>query len=298
MENRPLETPKQHVLAAPGETGMYQIELDEEFLQRSIDGVEESGIWIASINWKHPDDVIPLNLKPINVASSAFFTDTIPAIHRVFAQIELGRTHILEFCTRTGFLGQNTSLLELDDGKLMWGEALGEWIAEINKMRVILKLHDLLVNGTDKEAMSHFIDLSESYASVNRDRGSGYKAPSGALDEEFDLRYIEPELDKEGVVLRATRTVFHGLIRRAIRHTCYPDFELVKGADIQLHPKSLLGAIYLSLLDEVLMESEPDRKCVVCGNYFALLHGRMQYCSSACRQKAHRLRSRKQSNGS
>jgi predicted nucleic acid-binding Zn ribbon protein len=296
-ENRPYGINKSHVLREAVSEPITRIDVDEESLEWDLNSEFDSGLWIAANDWKHPDDPLPLDMDKVNVASRGFLVDSAPAIHRQFGEVQINQGGILGFCLECGFLGQRTLLVKNRDNGTFWAESYSEWVAELHKMRILLKLLDLMKKRAPAELMRKYVEITVSYAYISNRNQIEETAISGDLIEGFDLRYIPPEEDEDGLEFRAVKTVFHGLLRRAIRETCTPDFRLERGAEIQLQPKSLLGAIYLSLLDEVLGDSEPVRRCAVCGEYFELLHDRTQYCSGRCRQKAYRNRNKETNDG-
>lgn len=287
----PYGVQKAHLRYLEPDELFYPTELNDPYdLESNPVDEKFANQWIGAINWKVPDDPIPLNLSPLNVASLGKDISNHAAIHEEFADIEFEADLILSFCSEYGFLGQNTYLLKLEDGSLVWGESVQEWVAEVHKLRMLRRIWVNLLKRESDSVHEYYSNFNLDMAFVNHDRLIAWPASSGDLREDFDLRYIEPEKDADGLSYRTAKTVFHGLLRRAIRNTCSPDFSLENGAQIDLEPKSLLGMIYLRFLETVISQAKPIRKCRICGEYFELFDQRTIYCSQPCKQKAYRAR--------
>lgn len=246
--------------------------------------------WITAVLWRIPGDPIRTELKPRDWGSIGVFLHKFPVLYRDFAETEPTFEGITRFVSSYGFLGQNTYVVEDKDGLMRWGESMQEWVSEIHKMRLLQSLWKQIQERAEGKVFETYVERPQADKARFRSERWGFWEPeSGRLDENFDLRYLPPERDKDGIPYRMAKTVFDRTLRRAIRQTCNVDFELVNDPQIELHPKGLLGAMYLQFLDEVLGGSPPLKRCPSCGEYFRAEHRSRVYCEPKCRQKMYRL---------
>jgi hypothetical protein len=252
-----------------------------------------------------------------------------PHLYREFTEVPLGADGILRFAKQYGLLGCDSVLLfdPAPEGghSLLVGESLFAWWAEIQTMRMAVKVTDALQaarKGGGTEELEEFLvwhrgrlwyqatdgesaRLTEAIACL------GNPKPRVHLEADFFLQpkarpiaflgCEEPDAEwrkTRNLVGPAERLVML-LINGNIRGRVSPQLELRHSprraavVRTELSPDSLLGALWLQLYMD-FSGMRLMRKCLVCAKGFdALQHPRSLYCRTlgdGCRKKADRIR--------
>jgi predicted nucleic acid-binding Zn ribbon protein len=278
-----------------GESTLTQSGSPEQYPLRSA---------IIAKNFDFEQDVVegdgrPTGCYDINV-------EEYPGLFRDFGDMPRTREGVLEFASRFGFLGVNTLAFRNPQGSFV-GEWVADWVAESHKFHLLLRLWDEIQENKFHATM----DRTERWAAyydggysfIHYDFRIDETARSGCLSLEFELPYRnyrdtgswleedsgEADIRRFDEYMREVSTnTFHNHLIEAIRSTCYPDFELKAGSHIRLQPSSLLGAMYLQFLNEVIGTPDPINKCPVCGIHFKAENSAKKFCSDACKMKSYR----------
>lgn len=238
-----------------------------------------------------------------------------PGLYREFCDMPRSRIGVLEFASKYGFLGINTMAFRNKPGSFA-GEWISDWIAESHKFKLLVNLWHEMQVGNFHSIMNRMertiASCSGGYSFINDQFWIFETARSGCLSMEFELpyrNYLEKswtraeETEEEYIenlnkfMSEVSENTFQNHMIEAIRNTCYPDFELKIGAHIRLQPSSLLGAMYLQFLNEVIGTPDPINKCPVCGIHFKAENSAKKFCSDACKMKAYRRKKAKESDG-
>ncbi|MBX3114555.1 MAG: hypothetical protein KF836_08315 [Fimbriimonadaceae bacterium] len=267
---------------------------------------------IKAVNFDFFDDVIEGDGKPTGCFD--LHIEDFPGLYRDFAAMPRTQKGVLQFASRFGFLGVNT-LGFVSNREGFAGEYIADWIAEAHKMDLLLRLWDQIQSNSFSLESTvppiAYYDTGISF--IHGDNYIKEIARSNFLSDEFDYprkdigkmddqtRAREEAKDqdqsfKEHMQVVSQNTLHYHLIE-TIRTVCYPDFEFKKGAHIRLTPESLLGAMYLQFLNEVIGMPDPINRCPVCGTHFKAENSAKKFCSDKCKMKAFRRSKKEKENG-
>ncbi len=252
-----------------------------------------------------------------------------PHLYREFAEVPLSADGILRFAKQYGLLGCDSVLLFDPAPKgghsPLVGESLFAWWAEIQTMRMAVKVTDALQAAKESgstEGLEEFLvwhrgslwyqatdgesaRLTEAIACLDDPK------PRAHLEADFFLQpkarpIAFPRLGDPDAEWKRTRNLMGPaerfvlfLINGNIRGRVSPQLELARSprrdtvVRTELSPDSLLGALWLQLYLD-FSGKRLIRECLVCAKGFdALQHPRSLYCRTngdGCRKKADRIR--------
>lgn len=220
-----------------------------------------------------------------------------PALHRKFASVSTA-AECLSFANEFGFLGVHIWELIFEDGFFSWGELVEEWLAEANKMRLLLDAWDAFRSGTDEET-DRFVVIGCEDAAFRLETLEQYEPlPDDHIYGDYYCAW-QPVQEHGERVRNALRMLIRESCRKTLAANTSPWFDIVPGSQLSLAPTTLLGAMYVVFLQELMGRSDPLFRCASCGKWFIQRHAGRIYCSQACKQKAYRrgLTKQKESNG-
>lgn len=231
-------------------------------------------------------------------------------LHREFASLHDDKS-IIEFANRYGLLGKYVMLMRHGDGVLAWGESLERWKYESRTMGTLLAIWDMVQNKdagrlgqiiiwprpyniTLLRLLSEYDERQKRWV-VNQHKGSRY-AP-GLVTEVLASPDINPELLerwKVGMPVEPAKYyVYHKINKHLEGHVAPKILPFFKDR-IYLFPDSLLSALWVMFLMEI-MGNIRIRQCDVCGEWKEVALTRPNfYCSNTCRQKAYYKRHKQQ----
>jgi hypothetical protein len=203
-------------------------------------------------------------------------------ILKSFVNTQITKEGIMLFVEKFGHLG--IPKFHRHDGVVpVFGEALGDWIREINKIKNVL-VHWSIVRSKDElkgdvhHLQAHmgvlfpWMDVSEEYMRL--------------LNVGLVLPY-DPYNQKISRLSQITQAINSGLINR-IQPVAEIN-ETVDGISFTLAPTTLIGAIWLQVA-EVVSPKSRTKICGYCGELFEAKNMKAEYCKTSHQQMAHRKR--------
>jgi len=234
---------------------------------------------------RRPGDGRQLPLIPIELKPLEYF-----GFHHEFA-LATTPADFLSFAKRYGRLGYSllafNSENQIDDG----AEPLALWEHETAKFRCLLKLHEIATSGDEDIANQGKRLLGNGFYS--RIDGSTFEVSRGLKEP---LQSIVPTVHIPGFSADGRSFIPNPDPdpREFARWFLfdYLNRELDRGSALRLLPgdsdasivvKNLLGALYVSLIKEILFDIAP-RRCLYCGGAMpSSLRSDAKYCSRSCR---------------
>lgn len=209
------------------------------------------------------------------------------ALHRIFAKCREVED-VLTFFNEYGPLGVLTCAL-LKEGApsgtpATMGEPLDVWVFERARMEYLVSLWDALRLGEESK-LRKLIEISGTSVVVSQTNPVGwqYKDIRSAWSNFLPI-------PGESEIRQAAGCLLQQMLHLELAEHSVPNFTLRKGAQIRIQPQTLFGALHVQLLREVIGSVQNVVLCPCCGEYFPQEHGRMKYCSQACRQRAYMTR--------
>lgn len=264
--------------------------------------------------------ILPRSMEHPDWEPSRVYDPTqVPGLHRLFAEVDLGREAIKSFASDYGLLGRNLRLLRTllptedpmepkessfsDVSLAGTGEPLSTWCQQIVGMRAMLEVWDCLQDRHQlpEHRVAKFVD-PEYQGTFQKHFQS----------ESPDFYFGQPDYMWNGVTYPVWMDMswpvnwrqvglywLEVMINRCLAAGCRPAVHARPGSPVRVLPNDLLGAIHLALADEVTGKAGTLIKCQAprCGKYFHPLHGRQVYCDDRCKFKAYRDRKKEKSSG-
>ena len=263
---------------------------------------------LAATDWMILKDLSPEQIDNwLSYGSPLPFREYNPlrfaGLHREFAEISYTAEGVLTFASKYGFMGFNTQMLKRESQVIKRCEAIGEplqeWYAEIAGVGLLLSLYDQYSspNSADHNLQS-LVWISGGAVSFEPEAmlHRGMEA-TGWMYQDILLPLRSPEQKLADWDHWGARFLLEGLLSYALAQLAAPKFSAVPGGQITLVPNSLLGAIYVHFVQEVLGRADPLTRCAGCGKWFVARHASKMYSSHACKQKAYRRNKEKTING-
>lgn len=235
--------------------------------------------------------------------------DLYPRLYRKFAELKPTEQQFREFANKYGRLGfpvEEMVLVEVEDCQLVptAGESLAGWTEE---HRAIANTFSLWMSVRKRNVESIWKLLGKKFKPtvVRLDTvfGDGYAdltAAEASNEERAKLikqGILEPKMRDKIVtrdVIIAGRCLLSALVNSELGRLVAPKVLWDKKRNrqrIHIVPVSLLGALWLQLAISITRRGK-DPVCQSCGEFFIAVRSDAKYCSTACRMKASRQRSK------
>lgn len=217
-------------------------------------------------------------------------------LHRDFAKLETSND-IRDFANMHGRLGLAVLVMN-PRGYADDGESLATWEHEIAKMRIAVSLWDAIRNSHMPEAEAEIVRMLSN-------RGYGITFDPETSDIARGLKYpliyyaMErqmPQIDEQGRsswpnsnpdLTTAASWTLCDMINRELGTAVSPVIWPTK-KHMFLSVKNLLGAMYVTLSEEVSGTTVSPRRCLHCGRYLKPdLRADAKFCSNLCRKANH-----------
>lgn len=230
-----------------------------------------------------------------------------PTLHREFASLYSDES-IIEFANRYGLLGQyDVSLFPPPRGSMELGESINRWKYESRDIGILLYIWDL-VRDEKVGKLSHLISWLDGvligYKYEYDENANIWQAlpppvnnapvPGVAFSWIANQHQHVELLDRwqRGALIEPAKYYICREINERLRGHVAPQIFPFMSNRVYLYPDSLLAAMWVMFLFEILGDIKP-RRCDVCGKWQVQnLERKSFYCSSACRQEAYRRRRR------
>lgn len=217
-------------------------------------------------------------------------------LHRQFAKVAKEPDSIAQFAEKYGFLGTETRVLEFESGEVTLGEPIELWIAEISRADFLIRLWDLYRSQATTEAdFRELVDFDGKEISACLHEVLAAKIVHPDFNTEYEVPNLPPGVGGESSLRHAVRIYLTEAMESTIDSATYPRISIGNPGEMTYVATSLLGSIYLHLLQEMLGRADPLARCDVCGKWFQSRHASRMYCSNACKQKAYRKSKEKNS---
>ena len=227
------------------------------------------------------------------------------ALFKTFISTALTPTAVTQFANRYGDLGSTVArAIEANPGvksrTLGNGEKFEDWYAELDAMHRAVTLWEAALAG-DTGTLTKLIKWKSGlvfYDPINQSSGSGDNVPNASVGPELIASTFD---DVFGEVSRgwvpgdlispAWYQVKRWVNNRLALHVSARllDDEGENRYGLHLYPKGLIGALWLQFAQSIDRNVQ-SKKCRNCSNWFRANRSDRRYCSSACKQKAHRAR--------
>lgn len=205
-----------------------------------------------------------------------------PAMHRTFCDIT-GNAGIIEFAARYGMLGFGRSYTirkrSTGHSTAMIIESTQRWKRELAELKWMVHLYDLVKTKR----------LSLLAALISREK-NGIYITLGRRREMIDgsRSMLARKWDRQGeqpleAALQYLTAVINKKVTGMVSPTMLPDYR----KKIYLLPGTLLAAMWLMLLWEVIGETRP-RRCPGCGEWFDPKRSTRLTCGDRCRKRKSR----------
>lgn len=209
-----------------------------------------------------------------------------PNLHRRFAKVEQAAPGITAFADNYGLLGDGFAV-RLSDGSLHMGEPLGFWVWQIELIRELLRMWDLVKAaraGLLGEYV-HWIGPSELIVEW-----------PGVVRWTVPTEYIDGYQCKFGQVLVPARLYVYEVLNR---YLCHASPVLLPESDgrITIMPYGLLINFYILFAKELSGLQRPALECLGCGSQFIPATARQKYCEEACRKQHWDRKKRRRAKG-
>jgi len=215
---------------------------------------------------------------------------SVPVLHRRFCLIEDGRA-MVDFASRYGLLGFTAERVKYSRKGLppafLLAESTARWQFELNEMRRLIYLWDLVREGKDSTIAS-LICREDDGLYLKLDKPSQLIAAADSrLYRKWQLLGGRPREAASHYIIDRINERIGGYVR--------PQINPEHAGRIYLHPIRLLDAMWLMFMWEVMGEVRPVR-CPICLEWFDSERSTRKTCSDRCRQRLSRLK-RKSSRG-
>ena len=206
-----------------------------------------------------------------------------PVLHRTFCDIADNKD-IFKFVSKFGFLGftwcRNVRKRDGTQTELLLVESLSRWKQELAEMKRFIYLWELVKN-VRLSLLSALVSREDSGIYIIVDRRKNLVADKGSpLLRKWDIEGEQP--------LEATQQYLSDHINGKIMGSVFPRVLPLYKNRIYLSPRTLLSAMWLMFLWEVIGEVRPH-KCPVCGEWFDPKRSTRKTCGDRCRKKISRL---------
>jgi hypothetical protein len=267
---------------------------NSDYLAFHDDATEEGYEWIVTKRSFSDDNNRPSldGLNPIEV----YPLSSKIALHKEFIKCGENNDRILAFVRKYGFLGLNTMSVRLENGNRAWGECIGQWISHILYVTMIYELWQLYQSNASGKEILQYVDKDGGTIGFSRSLMEGRKAEYSHFDNYYYFDSTPVNLRIESLETSTARQLLSASLTSAIDDYLSISVSLSGRPVLKLEAVTLLGQIYLSLVEEILGLEGPLMKCAQCDTWFKSEHKGTMYCSDACKMKAYRAR-RNQSNG-
>ena len=236
----------------------------------------------------------------------------VPPLLRTFVRIEPSRASILRFANQFGWLGSSSRFIPAKVGGVDYliGESFDHWRQLIGTLRDLVRLFDLCVREDEKELARHIVWSSEWVVSY---RSQPLPSPDFKDWQSFRKRvasifpnplrkHVSPPVPDEwrkrvppGDVVLPAWVYLQREVNHELRGTQLPSLRWNKRTrrlELCMVPPRLKNLLWLQLA-EWTSGRITYHECPVCGRWIRVGTGcrsNRQYCSSACRTKALRIR--------
>lgn len=251
-------------------------ESDDRRTLEQIQGWDERTLWITPVGGGNTDGRFDWE---------RYSPTQKPGLHRVFAKC-VETEDLVNFATQYGYLGLQTCAL-LGSGSpkgtpAIMGEPLRVWAYERARMEYLVAVWDAIRTTDHQFHLSRLVAVRDKYATVATPNPIGW-VPDWPENAWYALAAEAGESD----LRHGARNLLQCQLTKALSEHSTPSFTLRRGSQIRILPKTLYGVLHVHLLREAIGSSANIVLCPGCGEYFTQEHGRMRYCSQACRQKAY-----------
>ena len=222
-------------------------------------------------------------------------------LHRIFARTKPTEEGILRFANKYGSLtdGEKRSFYgEGPGGKVgFWKvEPFDLWRRHIAQMGAYLELWDLVVASRGDELARRYVTWNSrdqiAYVELTYAGGKDFAqyTKEHPVVQQWGKRR---ERDKESSAAEHFALYFvHSRVNQLLRGNVSPVVLPFQGGDMVFVPENLIAALWFLFALEIGGKPRPARICASCGQPFIPMHGKMRYCSQACRQAAYEARRR------
>lgn len=248
----------------------------------------------GSAKWIYLQDDQELEMLGIEISvQGAYFYDlgNLPNLHRLFSNLKGDEQSILKFAREYGFLGSQTFLIATDSENCYWGESLDQWRYEIQTLRFLIELWDILRTDRNAGKLKSLLDFEHDLVYIK----------DGKIDSEYAYNsvqnshiYHQPSKSGKPDFLSLSQLFFECQIESLVMDYCSASVKIEPYPRLSFDAETLIGTIYMHFVNEVLGKSLPLVKCQVCEQWFQSRHKGTMYCSDACKVKAYRLRKEKE----
>lgn len=215
-------------------------------------------------------------------------------LHREFAALETNADDVMRFVKANGLLGEDTR--ELSGGDLpQWGESLVDWLAHIEALRTLVALWDLYRDPqTLWEDFYRIVILDCDVVNLSDTCKDSLQFGHPLLYGEYYFPRHEIALaEDESLTRHVARVFLKGVVSSVLHANTRPEIDLLPGSQVQLVPTTLLGAIYVLFMQEIMGRTDAPVRCAACGRWFIPRKRSRSYCDNACKQKAYRANKEK-----
>jgi hypothetical protein len=211
-------------------------------------------------------------------------------LHREFAECAGSSSKLLKFANEYGFLGTDITLVEVKDGRELWGECMAQWFGESYYIKVLLELWNLYASGAKDSELEKYVFVSHDVVCFRDEVVGGRERVYTAifLEHYFDLTPVS--LKQETLIRSAARQLLASNLRFLLSTYIDLGVELFSWPQLKIQANNLLGQIFLELIEEIVGIQGPLTKCVQCEKWFKSEHQGTIYCSDACKMRAYRAR--------
>lgn len=207
-------------------------------------------------------------------------------LFRVFADLDLEDGEALaRFASRSGLLFVDQPALDLGESGM---ESIDEWRWHIRQVRYLVAVRNILLDQPATRRASRFRDLDEQFSTTKPPEevilASGRRITVGREWPELWRRPGHSRGDPN-----AHESIWHQerldtTVSRMLQEHCRLLWRW-RAKAVTFHPVNTLGAIYLTLLEELGNEGRPLRQCPGCGKHFRPGRSDQKACGPNCRNR-------------
>ncbi|MDI9640026.1 hypothetical protein QM565_30420 [Geitlerinema splendidum] len=259
--------------------------VDREKLQ--ADG-EPGFKWL--VTGQRPESVD--EFKAISVFSQVdhYLLDSKAGLHREFTKCAGSEEKLVKFANSYGFLGSNVTLVTLQDGRQVWAECLGQWLAESYFVKCLIELWEEFSVRRNAARLSEIVFPEHDLVTFDETIYGGRESIYSGISEEFHYDNTPVILRQEKTEFSAARQLLEGHLNRVLTDIIGTEIELLPRPHLKIQAKTLIGQIYMHLIQEMTGVSGKLVKCSQCDSWFRSEHKGTMYCSDACKVRAYRKR--------